>query len=248
MTALSVKKARKVIFPSAKARSDVERLTGILRHATVIHHGIDKHLFYPQSENNRMRDLRKKYGLNKFILFVSHIQRYKNFKGLIEAFLAIKGTIDNDMQLVFAGECLDKGYFMELKTLIKSQGLEDTIIFLGNIPYEDLPYLYSACDIFVYPSLCESFGMTLVEAMSCGAPVLVSRREPMTEICADAALYFDPTNPAEIAETISKTLDNQELMKALREMSLKRAESFSWESTALRTLKIIKDTKSFGLS
>ena len=112
---------------------------------------------------------------------------------------------------------------------------------MGNVPYEELPFLYSACMIFVYPSTCESFGMTLVEAMACGAPILASMAEPMKEICADAALYFDPMNQTAMADVIFKALSDNELINALRKNALERAKAFSWENTASQTLKIFEN-------
>src|SRR3989337_2732914 len=125
-----------------------------------------------------------------------------------------------------------------MQDFIREHRYEDRIIFLGNVPYEELPFLYSACMIFVYPSICESFGMTLVEAMACGAPVLASKVEPMMEICADAAMYFDPTNPAAIADVIHKTLLDKNIVSKLKINSLTRAKDFSWENTAMNTLKV----------
>ena len=80
--------------------------------------------------------------------------------------------------------------------------------------------------IFVYPSTCESFGMTLVEAMACGAPILASKVEPVVEICADAAVYFDPMNPAAMADVIFKALNDQELISVLTKMPWKGQHVF----------------------
>lgn len=161
LTILSLKRAQRVIFPSMKAYAITEKFGTLARHAEVIYHGIDKEVFYPRTEDKTSYLLKKKYGLDKFILYVSHIQRYKNFFELIKAFILLKGKIDDDVQLVFAGKCFDREYYDEMKAFIVEQGYENRVVFLGNIPYEELPYLYSACMIFVYPSTCESFGMTL---------------------------------------------------------------------------------------
>ena len=83
--------------------------------------------------------------------------------------------------------------------------------------------------------------MTLVEAMACGAPILASQLEPMPEICADAAIYFDPTNPIAIADVISKTLKDPESISTLSRKGLERAKAFSWENTARNTLKVLEN-------
>jgi len=239
---VSIKKAQRVIFPSMKARTLTEKSGTLIHHAEVIHHGIDKGIFHPGIEDNISLQFKKKYGLDKFILYVSHIQRYKNFFELIKAFVLLKDKIGNDIQLVFAGRCFDEEYYKEMQDFIKEHRYEDRIIFLGNVPYEELPFLYSACMIFVYPSICESFGMTLVEAMACGAPILASDIEPTTEICANAAIYFDPTNPAAIADTIFSTLMNRDLLSRLKTDSLRRSNAFSWENNAMNTLKVFENT------
>lgn len=237
LTIMSAQKAQTAIFPSVKARADFEKSGVLIKHAEVIYHGINREIFHPIRDDDKAFQFRKKYHLDNFILFVSNIQRYKNFFELIRAFVLLKNKIDNAIQLVFAGTCFDQEYFDEMKAFITGEGYEHRILFLGNIPYEDLPYLYSACKLFVYPSTCESFGLTLVEAMACGAPVLASSREPMPEICADAALYFDPMNPVAIADMIMETLKNPGLLSALARNSLERAKAFSWENTARNTLK-----------
>ena len=94
--------------------------------------------------------------------------------------------------------------------------------------------------VFAYPSTCESFGMTLVEAIACGAPVLASKAEPMPEICENAAIYFDPMDPFAIADVICKTLNDQEAISSLIKNAIERAKTFSWENTVIRTLKIFE--------
>src|SRR3989304_3521030 len=237
LTLLSVKKAQRVIFPSMRARNLIETSGTFVKHAEVIYHGINKEIFHPHTEEDMSYQCKKKYNLDKFILYVSHIQRYKNFLELIKAFVLLKDKIGNDIQLVFAGGCFDEEYYRKMQDFIREHRYEDRIIFLGNVPYEELPFLYSACMIFVYPSTCESFGMTLVEAMACGAPILTSNIEPMTEICANAAIYFDPTNPAIIADVIFKTIMDKDVISTLKINLLKRSKIFSWENTAIRKLK-----------
>ncbi|OHB97751.1 MAG: hypothetical protein A2Z57_11095 [Planctomycetes bacterium RIFCSPHIGHO2_12_39_6] len=240
LTMLSIKKAQRVIFPSMKARTVAEKSGTLIHHAELIYHGINNEIFHPHNEGDRLSQFKRKYGLNKFILYVSHIQRYKNFLELIKAFILLEGKIDDNIRLVFAGRCFDEEYYKEMKDFIIEYRYEDRIIFLGNVPYEELPFLYSACMIFVYPSTCESFGLTLAEAMACGTPVLASNIEPMIEICANAAIYFEPTNPAAIADVIFKTITDKNLISTLKINSLTRAKIFSWENTAIGTLKIFE--------
>ncbi|MEK6621629.1 MAG: glycosyltransferase family 1 protein [Planctomycetota bacterium] len=236
LTVLSINKSQGVVFPSTKACRVVGESGVSLKHAEVVYHGIDGEMFHPLP----CEQPTKKYDLGRFILFVSNIQRYKNFLELIQAFALLKGKIDDRIRLVFAGRCFDAAYYRELNAFITAQKLEDRIVFLGEVPYGHLPYLYASCVLFVNPSTCESFGMAMVEAMSCGAPILASNREPMPEICGEAATCFDPTDPAAIAEALFVALNDPSVLSTMRANSIKRARFFSWENTATRVLEILE--------
>ena len=238
LTVLSINKSQGVVFPSTQACRVVGESGILLKHAEVVYHGIDGEMFHPLP----CEQPPKKYDLGRFILFVSNIQRYKNFLELIQAFALLKGKIDDRIRLVFAGRCFDAAYYRELNAFITAQKLEDRIVFMGEVPYGHLPYLYASCVLFVNPSTCESFGMTMVEAMSCGAPILASNREPMPEICGEAAAYFDPTAPTAIAEALFVTLNDPSVLSTMRANSIKRARRFSWENAASCVLKILEDS------
>ena len=94
----------------------------------------------------------------------------------------------------------------------------------------------------MYPSTCENCPNILIEAMACGAPILSSNIEPMPEICQDAAVYFDPFKPQDISEKIKKVLFDNNLIQNLKQLSLKRANCFSWDETAKKTLCILESS------
>lgn len=152
----------------------------------------------------------------------------------------ICNTIDDEIKLVLAGRCFDHVYYDDMMRFIRQKGIEEKVLFLGEIPYNELPFLYASCLLFVYPSTCENCPNILIEAMACGAPILASNIEPMPEMCADAAIYFDPTNPVAMADIILGILQNQELISTLREKAIERAKTFSWENTAISTLEIFE--------
>lgn len=240
LTTLSVEKARNVIFITNKAREELSHYYKLPeRKTSVIYHGRST-LFRPDLDYNRLQEIKKKYGLGEFILYISNIYQYKNFWELIKAFSLIKDEVNPDLKLALVGKSFDNRYTESLKALVSSEKMEDRVIFFGYIPYEEVPFLYVLCKLFVYPSTCESFGMTLVEAMACGSPILASNIEPMPEICQDAAIYIDPYNPQDIAEKIQTTLTNDTLIRDLKRLSLKRASYFSWEDTAKKTLQVFE--------
>ena len=241
LTIASIKRAKKVIFISKKAIHDMKSLGLSLKHANLIYHGKNEELFHENVDVDKKRQIINKYNLDKFILYVSNIHRYKNFIELTQAFAMIHNKIDNEIKLVLAGRCFDDGYYDEMIRFIREKKIEERVLFLGEVPYEELPFLYTSCKLFVYPSTCENCPNILIEAMACGAPILASNIEPMPEICTDAAIYFDPMNPITLADVIFKTIMDKDLISTMKINSLKRAKIFSWENTIISTLRVFED-------
>jgi hypothetical protein len=117
-------------------------------------------------------------------------------------------------------------------------GITESVRFLGSVPEEDLPTLYSGATLFVFPSLWEGFGLPVLEAMACGVPAACSKTSSLPEIVGDAALMFDPLDVEEMAATIGRALEDEALRAELSEEGLQRAAQFSWEDTATATLKV----------
>src|SRR3989339_1747285 len=242
LTSLSIRKARNVIFISDKAKKELSHYYKLHDSKTfLIYHGKSE-LFKPDLDSGRLMEIKQKYGLDEFILYVSNIYKYKNFFELILAFSLIKDKINPNLKLVLVGKNFDDQYTELLKTFVINEGMEDRIIFYGHIPYEELPYFYATCRLFLYPSTCENCPNILIEAMACGSPILASNIEPMPEICQDAAIYFDPFSPQDISEKIKTVLENNELLQNLRHLSVKRATYFSWEDAAKKTLCILESS------
>jgi len=240
LTSLSIRKARNVIFISDKAKKELSHYYKLHDSKTfLIYHGKSE-LFKPDLDSGRLMEIKQKYGLDEFILYVSNIYKYKNFFELILAFSLIKDKINPNLKLVLVGKNFDDQYTELLKTFVINEGMEDRIIFYGHIPYEELPYFYATCRLFLYPSTCENCPNILIEAMACGSPILASNIEPMPEICQDAAIYFNPFSPHDIAEKIQTVLSNNILLQELKQRSLERVNHFSWEETARKTLRVLE--------
>lgn len=246
LTSLSIKKARNVIFISDKARKELSHYYKLQKDNTsLIYHGRSE-IFKPDLDGRRLVEIKQKYGLDEFILYVSNIYKYKNFSELIHAFSLIKEQVNPGLKLALVGNSFDEQYTKSLKALVKEKEMEDRVIFFGHVPYEELPYFYILCQLFVYPSTCENCPNILIEAMACGATVLASNVEPMPEICQDAAIYFNPFDPQDIAEKIKTVLKNNNLLQSLRLRSLKRANYFSWEETAKKTLHVLEENARYS--
>src|SRR5262249_35570767 len=123
---------------------------------------------------------------------------------------------------------------------VKHLGLEQAVCFPGFIDDEDLPALYSGARLFVFPSLYEGFGLPVLEAMGCGVPVITSNTSALPEVAGDAALLVDPGDVEGMAAAMASILDSASLRERLRQQGFVRAQSFSWETTARKTLDLYR--------
>lgn len=178
-----------------------------------------------------------RYGLipGNYLLFIGVLEARKNIPILLKAYrkLVDRGIRQN---LVIVGK---KGWFYkEIFSTMTSLGLDKQVIFTGYVPDADLPFLLNGAFLFVYPSLYEGFGLPVLEAMSCGTPVVTSNISSMPEIIGDAGLLVDPTNINSLAENIEKLILSNSLRDSLRQRGISRAATFSWERTARETLNV----------
>jgi glycosyltransferase involved in cell wall biosynthesis len=121
---------------------------------------------------------------------------------------------------------------------VQQAGLAGRVLFPGYVDDADLPALYSAAAVFVYPSLYEGFGLPPLEAMACGAPVISTHAASLPEVVGDAALLIDPTDTGALAQALADVLTQPALQADLRARGLRRAAGFSWERCAAETLAV----------
>lgn len=169
-----------------------------------------------------------------YLLYVGNAYPHKNLERLILAFEQLDYP---DLKLVLVGQ-LDY-FYQRLKTNINSQ----RIIFTDYVSDEQLAELYQNALIYIFPSLCEGFGLPPLEAMSYGLPVVSSSASCLPEILGKAALYFDPENVNDILEKIKQILDNQSLKKELISAGYQRIKEYDWQKTARQTLEIYGSLK-----
>jgi len=235
---LSAKTSDGVITISGKVKEDIVRHYGISpERVHVTHIGMDPGSF-SRADSGEILAVRKKYSLpERFIFYPASSLPHKNHKRLLEALKIIKDA-GEDLKLLLTG-ARDYGYG-EVEKKIKELGLEKDVIFLGWLPYEDIPAIYSASLALVYPSLHEGFGMPLIEAMATGTPVVCSWIEPLKEVAGEAALFVDPFNAAAIAQGILKVIKEKETSERLVKKGLERAREFTWGRTAEATIALLK--------
>jgi glycosyltransferase involved in cell wall biosynthesis len=182
-----------------------------------------------------------------FLLYVGGISPHKNLSALIEAFVSVKTALNSkNLKLVLVGDYKDDPFFSaypSLKKQIAELKLENSVLFTGFVPDEDLVYLYNAAQLLVFPSLEEGFGLPAIEAMACGTPVAASRGSSLPEVLGVAGRFFDPRNSSEMAETIIKILSCDSLRKLMSSRGLIRAEEFQWKKAAFQLLEIFDELK-----
>lgn len=176
--------------------------------------------------------LRKKYDLKeRFILSVGSVPR-KNIDGIIRSFALSKAR--NDFILVLSCNQDIERYTQ----LAQSLNISQRIRILPQLTDEDMVSLYTACQCFLFPSLYEGFGLPIVEAMQCGAPVITSNMSSCPEVASDAAILVDPRNTVEISAAVDRICGNETLRQELIRKGSERAKHFSWKNYGIEMKKI----------
>ena len=203
---------------------------------TVVQGGVDHNHFRPVTDPAQLDAVRAKYGIGDrpFILGLSSLQPRKNFVRLIEAYDQARKVGDLPHRLVIGG---GKGWLYDaIFAKLHGLGLEEDVLLPGFVAEADLPALYSAADFFTYPSLYEGFGLPILEAQACGAPVLTADNSCLPEAGGDAALYVQAEETRSIADGILRLTQDAELRQQLRQAGLLHAAQFSWERSARQLL------------
>ena len=183
--------------------------------------------------------VRSRYAISgPYILYVGNFRPHKNLPRLIRAFAALDAPLRGGHVLVLAGG--DRANRPALEALAKGLGVADRVVFPGQVHDADLPALYSACALFVLPSLEEGFGLPALEAMACGAAVVAADRAAIPEVVGDAGLLVDPEDEAAITAAITRVLSAPELRESLGRRGLERAREFPPDRTAGAVLALLR--------
>lgn len=169
-----------------------------------------------------------------YLLYVGVAYPHKNLEGMIKAFQIFCDQYSQDYHLILVGQ--ENYFYRRLKKIISN--IQYPISYLGFIPDSQLPDLYQNASLYLFPSFYEGFGLPGLEAMSCGLPVLASNSSCLPEIYGQAALYFNPRDPAEMADLINTALSNKNLQEGLRQKGFEQVKKYSWERMARETLEV----------
>jgi glycosyltransferase involved in cell wall biosynthesis len=231
---LLLKKSQAVICTSENTKKDVAARYAVKdKPLYVVYEGFNRQRFYPREKGV----VQKRYGLGNYLLYIGDMRPYKNLERSLEAFARLNRT---DLVFVIGGE-KDPLFYRSIEKKVDGLLLKDKVIFLGYVPEEDLPHLYSEAEAFVFPSLYEGFGLPPLEAMACGCPVVASNAASLPEVCGDAVQYVDPYDVENIARGVHEVLTNEVMRQNLKAKGLERAKLFSWERSAQEHLKIFEE-------
>lgn len=234
---LFVRAARQIIAVSRQtARDLVDLYRADPAKITVIYNGVDS-AFQPPDEAT-VRAARTRYSPDRpYLLMLGTLEPRKNHRLALRALARLK-TLGHPHRLVLAG---GQGWLFDpVQQEVARLGLEGDVLFPGYIPNADLPGLYAAADCVLMPSLYEGFGLPMLEAMACGAPVVASTASSLPEVGGDAALYVSPHDDEALAAAIHLVLTQPALADALAARGLARAASFTWAHCAAQTVEVYR--------
>ena len=236
---LYLRKARVAISVSQLTTDDFVRIfrlpPGKVR---TVYFGPARH-FRRITDPAALEKVRQHYGLpERYIFTLTKVGggERKNIRGVFEAYARLHGRVPH--KLVVGGKDCER--FRE-EYGIPRDGWGRDVLFPGWLDQADLPAIYSASDLYLYPSNQEAFPIPLTEAMACGTPIVTSRVNGLEEIAGSAALLVDPRDPEEIASTVLRVLSESALAARLAAAGLERSRTFSWEACARRTLEILEE-------
>lgn len=235
-----IRRLHHILTVSESSKRDIVEVCGVApEKVTVIPLAADPAVFH-QRDPDQAR-LRAAEGLGfeePFLLYVSRIEHPgKNHVRLVEAFEALKASTGIPHKLVLAGPDWNGAEHVHRRA--EASTMSRDIVFTGYLPGGLLPWLYAAASVSVVPSLYEGFGLPVLEAMASGSPVACSDRGSLPEVGGEAACYFDPEDPQEIASQLASLLLDPDRAASARSRGLARAATFSWERTARRTLEVL---------
>jgi glycosyltransferase involved in cell wall biosynthesis len=225
---------------SYEGRRIREALPDVASRLHVVPNAVSLH-FRPILDKRAQADVAHRYGLpRRFLFFLGNTDPKKNLPGTLEAYVryvrAVEADEEEALPLVIAD--FDRERLAPILHALDAGDLADRFVLPGYIAHDDLPAVYTQCSLFLYPSLRESFGLPILEAMACGAPVLTSDCASMPEVAGDAAVLVDPQDPAAMAQALRRTLASPMRLLQLAVQGAVRARRYSWHRTAQQMLGV----------
>ena len=228
-----VKASDVVLTVSHASKADIVEHLAIPEHRVVVtENGYDSAMFHPARPNEEVRArLQAKYGISRnFVFYVGGSDKHKNIRRLVVAFALIPEPLRQELQLVLGGREFPSD--PEIRDELARLKLNGSVVTPGFVADEDLPDLLRLCELFVFPSTHEGFGLPVLEAMACGAPVVGSNASSIKEIIANPRALFDPMNEQDMSARMLEALSDRNFRADLVEAGVRRAAHYSWSRTA----------------
>ncbi|HJT22633.1 MAG TPA: glycosyltransferase family 1 protein [Nitrospira sp.] len=205
----------------------------------VIPNGVSEE-FLPLRDQAAIGLLRARLGLGAgpYLLFVGGADPRKNHRTFLGA-VALRRKELSRFTLVLVGSATDR--FGNFNESAREFELERQVVCTGRLPIQDIRLLYSYAHLFIYPSLYEGFGMPVLEAMACGAPVVTSASTALGEVAGDAAVLVDPEDPSALAADIVRLSEDEALRATMRQRGFERIKQFTWQQAAAQTLSLYRE-------
>ncbi len=238
----TVNRAAKILTGTEFSRKSILKVYGDLEEEkVVVVPNAAASGFRPIARDAAAAAVRERFSIAApFILSVGDLQPRKNHIGLIRAFARLVAAHPQlKHNLVLAGK--PTWFADRVRDAARESGVSDRIQFFGFVSDDDLLQLYNACDLLVFPSFYEGFGLPALEAMACGRSVVCSNTTALPEVVDGAAILFDPYRVDEIARAIADLLLDAELRARMERLGLQRAAHFSWQKTAEKTLEVFRE-------
>ncbi|MBI3089801.1 MAG: glycosyltransferase family 4 protein [Candidatus Tectomicrobia bacterium] len=237
--ALAVRAARRIITDSEHSRRDILRFFPAAEgKVETVPLGLAAH-FRPPRQREQARATARRYGLDgPYLLYVGNFRPHKNVEGLLRAYARLSDEQRRAHRLVLvAGRRSGRA---AVETQVRQLRVGDQVTFAEAVPDEDLAGLYGMAHLFVFPSRYEGFGLPVLEAMACGAPVICSNRTSLPEVAGDCALYVDPDDPQALHAAMQRLLNDTAERERLAALGLKRSQAFNQEVIARRILAVLE--------
>ena len=191
---------------------------------------------FEKKDKEKKIKIKEKFNLSeRYIFYPAATWHHKNHLKLLEAFRKIKREEDSNINLVFSGTKMNAQPLIDNK--IKDLGLTDCVLQLGRLNFEDLVHIMQGAHVLAFPSLFEGFGIPVIEAMASRVPVACSNTTSLPEIAKGASIMFDPNDSNEIANAITRILNDNKLRKKLITKGNERIKEFTWKNIAIKTLR-----------
>jgi len=242
---VAARRAAVVITVSHAAKADIIAAFGLPAERVIVTHEAAKPVFYQSIDPVTAAATRARLGLNgSYLLGIGSSDPRKNMETLLRAYalLPAEQRAGHQLAIVWTHQHLAE----EIAQLAHELGIARQTVFLRGVDDSELAALYAGASLFAFPSRYEGFGLPLLEAMACGAPVVAANNSSIPEITGDAALLFDADNYQELAAAMLRILSEKNLAQTLRATGQRRASTFSWNRCARETLAVYTQVNQCG--